>query len=1266
MCHGAARITIRARIQLVYDIQYQTDCTGTWANWHNLVNFLTSLFTGQYGHSYCFRSRAYDLAGNVEDWPSTPDTITHVRIPTVRITDVFTTDESGTAASVAFGTDVLPAEDSVQAEAYKTEFNPGDPIQLYIDLVNELSTDQTATIEWRVTDPNGELVPDLSSMMNYTYGPGGWWHQLNGTVPLDSMRGDYTFEGFITYNGETTTASTTFHVNGVGITAVFTTDGNGTAAGLSDKSHAQPAGEIEAAAYTTDFNIGDPIQLYVEWVNDLPTTETITVEWYVENPAGQYVPELSWVATTDNDPGGWWWWITSTIPADSLTGDYTFIGVVTHNDVSTYAVTTFHVNGLNTVKVIEAYTTDEYGEFLALGSDPAELPAQDEVQANAIKTEFNAGDPIRMYISPYNNVAEGETAYFEWVVIDPWGRVVPEMQWYGDLNVHLGRSWWWLSGTIPSHAVTGTYTFSGWITHNGMTTYDSMDFYVYGPPRPVHEDFNAARLVNPVPYLDVVDTWNAYTYLDDPEPSCGYNVTNTIWYRYVGDGNPIAFYTNESDFDTVVSIWTGTRGNLAEVACNDDGGPGLQSFVKLNTAPGNTYYIMVGGYGGATGLLQFEATHNLCDAVTDVPNAECQALVSLYSNMGGSSWTTNFDWLETPAPCDWYGVECNANHVTGLYLSYNHLTGSIPAAVGSLPYLEVLELAGNELSGNLPPELGNLNNLYYLWLSYNQLGGSIPSTLGNLSNLEYLYLWDNQFNGSIPSSLGNLEALRVLSLGYNQLNGSFPTSLTNLTNLEGLYLNDNYLSGSLPASMGNLPQLTWLQLGNNQFSGTIPSQLGNLTSLQGLYLYSNSFTSSIPPELGNLSNLHWLNLGDNQLNGSIPPQLGALANLEGLYLYDNALTGSIPTELGNLNALLWLNLANNQLTGPIPASFGNLGGTGLSAQTYTPTKLEKAKEEEVWRNNGADGKGEENTHAQGLNGVLGIWLYNNQLTGLLPGELGNLSSLIVLDVERNHLSGVIPASLGNLTALDTLWLSSNQLTGALPAEWGSLTNLTTLHIENNGLEGEIPVSIANLDKLGTESYSSVDFGYNKLMASNPTIITFLNGKDPDWDQTQTVPPANVQITNTQSRFADISWTPILYTGDGGYYEAGYSETPGGPYAVGCTTTDKTVDTCTVTDLTPGTTYYFAVRTYTPGHGDQQNDLWSAYSPELSAATYDWSFTVNVMGDDDDGSCLPIEIGDCTLREAINDANDHPGADTIDFVVSGTITLGSELPTSPPK
>ena len=67
-----------------------------------------------------------------------------------------------------------------------------------------------------------------------------------------------------------------------------------------------------------------------------------------------------------------------------------------------------------------------------------------------------------------------------------------------------------------------------------------------------------------------------------------------------------------------------------------------------------------------------------------------------------------------------------------------------------------------------------------------------------------------------------------------------------------------------------------------------------------------------------------------------------------------------------------------------------------------------------------------------------LWLNNNQLSGSIPVELGDLSNLTFLGLYSNQLSGSIPAELGNMSNLIYLGLNTNQFNGPLPQ---SLTNL---------------------------------------------------------------------------------------------------------------------------------------------------------------------------------------------------------------------------------
>ena len=148
-----------------------------------------------------------------------------------------------------------------------------------------------------------------------------------------------------------------------------------------------------------------------------------------------------------------------------------------------------------------------------------------------------------------------------------------------------------------------------------------------------------------------------------------------------------------------------------------------------------------------------------CSIVTEIPQAECEALVALYDSTDGPNWTNNSDWQVTTTLCSWYGVSCYAGSVYQI------------------------DLTSNQLNGSLPPELANLTNLRYLYLRSNQLSGSIPIELGNLTSLESLSLYSNQLSGSIPPELGNLAALQHLFLDDNQLSGSIPVDLMNLTAL---------------------------------------------------------------------------------------------------------------------------------------------------------------------------------------------------------------------------------------------------------------------------------------------------------------------------------------------------------------------------------------------------------------------------------------------------------------------------------------------------
>lgn len=116
-----------------------------------------------------------------------------------------------------------------------------------------------------------------------------------------------------------------------------------------------------------------------------------------------------------------------------------------------------------------------------------------------------------------------------------------------------------------------------------------------------------------------------------------------------------------------------------------------------------------------------------------------------------------------------------------------------------------------------------------------------------------------------------------------------------------------------------------------------------------------------------------------------------------------------------------------------------------------------------------------------------IKLKKNNLTGTIPAELGQLTSMKYLSLDTNKLSGNIPSVLGNLTNLEYLYLSGNALSGTIPPELGNLNKLLLLYIAGNQLTGNVPVSLGNLTSLRW-----LDLAENKLTGNIPSELELLS------------------------------------------------------------------------------------------------------------------------------------------------------------------------------
>ena len=316
-------------------------------------------------------------------------------------------------------------------------------------------------------------------------------------------------------------------------------------------------------------------------------------------------------------------------------------------------------------------------------------------------------------------------------------------------------------------------------------------------------------------------------------------------------------------------------------------------------------------------------------------------------------------------------------------------------------------------------------------------------------------------------------------------------------NVTSLNLGNNGLSGVIPPETGQLAALEGLALDGNRLTGSIPQEIGLLSNLKHLYLFSNQLTGAIPPELGNLENLVHMCLDRNRFSGAVPEELGSLTNLKWLHLYENFdLSGPLPETFTGLKLSEFL-LQNTQACAPTTANFEewleSIQDKQISACGEQPQKntdrvallaFYYATGGPGWENNANWLSDKPLRSWDGVftdeNGrVVRLSFWENNLSGSIPPDLGQLTNLTRLEIMKNNLSGSIPADLGQLHNLERLRLYRNNLSGSIPAELGQLQNLKELDLDGNQLTGSIP---AELDQL--HNLERLELGSNPGQESN--------------------------------------------------------------------------------------------------------------------------------------------------------------------------------------
>ncbi|CAM8909365.1 unnamed protein product [Rhodiola kirilowii] len=204
-----------------------------------------------------------------------------------------------------------------------------------------------------------------------------------------------------------------------------------------------------------------------------------------------------------------------------------------------------------------------------------------------------------------------------------------------------------------------------------------------------------------------------------------------------------------------------------------------------------------------------------------------------------------------------------------------------------------------------------------------------------------------------------------------------------------------------------------------------------------------------------------------------------VCHVTNILLKSQSLQGFLPPELADLPFIQQIDLSLNYLNGTIPPEWGKTQLTNIS-------------------------------------------LIGNRLSGSIPKEIGNISTLLELVLMINQLSETLPPELGNLSSIRRMLLTSNNFTGEIPATFAKLTTLTDFWLGDSFFSGKIPNFIQNWTNLtrlviqGSGLTGPIPSGISLLTSITDLRITDLNGTE------QAFPPlANMTLKTLILRSCNI-------------------------------------------------------------------------------------------------------------------------------------------------
>ncbi|CAH9139238.1 unnamed protein product [Cuscuta epithymum] len=462
-------------------------------------------------------------------------------------------------------------------------------------------------------------------------------------------------------------------------------------------------------------------------------------------------------------------------------------------------------------------------------------------------------------------------------------------------------------------------------------------------------------------------------------------------------------------------------------------------------------------------------------------------------------------------------------NLSGLYLSFNGLSGPIPSEIGqNCGNLEYFELAGNFLTEAIPRSLGNCTQLKSILLYSNMFEESIPVEFGQLNQLQVLDVSRNSLSGFIPSQLANCTKLSIIVLSNlwdPLLNTSYSAGSSSTAKSAANSDEYNFYEGMIPDEIVRLPGLQMIWAPRATMEGSFPRNWSKCNTLEMVNLGQNYYTGDISGLFSNCKNLYFLDLSLNRLTGELVEEL-PVPCMNVFDVSGNHLSGSLPAFRNNKTCYHLASVKRDSFSAYLsffthramveasttlfgdgfgPAVVHNFNGNNFTGQlTFLPIERDSFLGDPIpvyaflagsnWLTGTFPGSiMDQCRHMRSL--IVNV--SNNGLSGWIPADIGSSCRCLQLfDVSKNRISGSIPPSIGNLVSLISLNLSWNILQGEIPSTFGMMKDLKYLSLAGNGLNGSIPVS---LDQL--KSLEVLDLSSNSLSGRIPKDLVNLRNLD---------------------------------------------------------------------------------------------------------------------------------------------------------------------------